>query len=140
MPDEHNGTVPKSAPQPIPKQQGFLNWMCQLGSPKPSSFIVSDADGDGGTLRRDQTMVARLRKQRCDSSSLSHDEALNLSRAGMSPPTTKDTPLMPVQSQQAMAAEARSRNRDIPRRPRRGSSKYDKLGLVAAYSGGPSSF
>lgn len=62
--------------------------------------------------------IASGSRTRKDSSSLSHDEALNISRAGLSPPKSSTS---------------------FSRRPR-SNSKYDRLGLLAAYSGGPSSF
>ncbi|PRT53499.1 hypothetical protein B9G98_01119 [Wickerhamiella sorbophila] len=138
----------RSAPQTIPERKGFFGWVSQTLSPTaakinstseavapppgPSSEPVpkvaplsvgsasrptSEAIAEMGPVRNPST-----RRTRRDSSVLTHDEALNISRAGFSPPASNP------------GANAMARNRQ------RSNSKYDKLGLMAAYSGGPSSF
>lgn len=78
-----------------------------------------------------RSSAAKVTRPRKDSSSLTHDEALNISRANARSPTNADvTPLSPRLSN----ASGKALNRP------RSNSKYEKLGLITAYSGGPSSF
>lgn len=70
-------------------------------------------------------------RHRRDSSTLSPDEALNISRANMSKPINiSGTPKTIAEDSSPSDSSAGSAT----------NHKYDKLGLITAFSGGPGSF
>lgn len=93
----------------------------------PGSHHRSNSEASGERPSRSslaQALGAAGRAEgRARANSISHDEALNLSRAGSS-------------GAMARSASLSAGNR---RRSRQGS-RYEGMGLVAAFSGGPSSF
>lgn len=135
---------------PQSPQSGLFGWLGSLASPPPaqrgsfSGLTATKPPLDDSIALQSQNSAAqpvpltRVRSRK-DSSSLSHDEALNISRANQSlspriieSPFTEplDTPVTNYAKSPTSGTTRRSRS----------NSKYDKLGLMAAHSGGPSSF
>jgi hypothetical protein len=84
------------------------------------------------------------RKPRAMSQTISHDEALNLSRAG-SLSNGNGSTMKEVANQMNANANAAQQVQNVPPPPppqqrRARKNSYEGMGLVAAYSGGPSSF
>ena len=101
-------SVPKS-----PTSGGFFGWMRQ----NPDAAAIAGTSAPKPRSRR-------------DSSSLTADEALNISRANARPVD------IPRTLPETTLETGPSSPRDIPR----SKPRYDKLGLIAAFSGGPGSF
>lgn len=76
----------------------------------------------------------KSQRSRRDSSTVSADEALNISRANASKLNPSKIP------ESAVIDSPASEPKQIPSRKRSDSSKYDSLGLITAFSGGPGSF
>lgn len=96
-----------------PSSSRILNWI-------PRSF------GD----RSGAPPPSNPQRLRRDSSTLSADEALNISRANKSRPINISGAPKPIEEDNTSSDSSVSSH----------SHKYDKLGLITAFSGGPGSF
>jgi hypothetical protein len=108
---------------------------CSLPERRPSlggsaameeDAISSPATGHSPPPYLHPPQHGKVKPRALSQSSISHDEALNLARAGMIAKTAQD-------------GNEERQNKPLNRRPSK-QGTYEGMGLVAAYSGGPSDF
>lgn len=152
------------ATSPPPRRQSFFDWAMSFGSPgasgntRPSSDLIEQAQkikqsrsaSFGGSSGSESMGIASSPKLACSKprilaqSPITHDEALNLSRAGASNSAMSSGVAGASNngSSKSHPKKVKSKKRDSVSQHHRRSSKgnYEGLGLVAAFSGGPSSF
>lgn len=122
----------KQQPSSVPKHS-FFSFSSFFGSSAPTTTANHDTSN---------TKLPSSPNRRY-SNPITPDQALNLSRATASSANTDTSPLSRVVSADPKLP---SPNKPVPvpsnraKRKRRESTAYQSIGIVAAYSGGPSSF
>lgn len=123
----------KQQPSSVPKHS-FFSFSSFFGSSTPATTAIHDTSN---------TKLPPSSNRRY-SNPITPDQALNLSRATASASTNIDT--SPLSRVVSADPKLPSPNKPVPvpsnrtKRKRRESTAYQSIGIVAAYSGGPSSF
>ncbi|KAA8917673.1 hypothetical protein TRICI_000170 [Trichomonascus ciferrii] len=140
--------ITRSEPQAIPGAQSQQHHQAQPSAavpqqqqqqPRRGSFF----DWAFGSPTNTAAGAQPKRKPRAMSQTISHDEALNLSRAG-SLSNGNGSSMKEIANQMNANASAAQQPQNAqpppPQQRRARKNSYEGMGLVAAYSGGPSSF
>lgn len=97
----------------------------------PSRNLFNWIQSPFATANENETVAAPGVRVRRDSSTLTADEALNISRANKSKPINIASGSSSIPEQPVVGSSSPSSS---------GNHKFDKLGLITAFSGGPGSF
>jgi hypothetical protein len=152
--------IPGAQTTPPPRRQSFFDWAMSFGSPgsagnnvRPSSDLIEQAqakqrsvsfgsNSGNAPMGLSSSPKSAFRPRTLAQSPITHDEALNLSRAGASNAAVAAVGSGNPGATSSQPGQGGSKRRESMSRHQRRNSKgnYEGLGLVAAFSGGPSSF